>query len=222
VVAYFFLPESLKHKNPNRPISANPFKPVIAGFRDPQVSIYYLVFFLFGVAFVTTNSVFALYTDKVFGFSAQQTGMLFTATGVIVLLNQTFFLKKFWLKYFSEYRMMVMMLAIIGVGLLMMATPWLILFLLALLPYGTGQAVFRVALTSTVSMIGDTTRKGERMGILGSLISASMVIAPIIAGALFELTYWLPFLFGGLTALFALFLLRPPVVTPHVVEGSET
>jgi len=38
--------------------------------------------------------------------------------------------------------------------------------------------------------------KGEILGIMSSLMAASMVIAPVVAGALFEIKSVLPFVLG--------------------------
>ena len=48
--------------------------------------------------------------------------------------------------------------------------------------------------------------KGEVLGIMSSLIAASMVFAPILAGALFELHISLPYIFGTVLMLFSFFL----------------
>jgi MFS family permease len=86
------------------------------------------------------------------------------------------------------------MLAILAVGLACVATEYLPLFLAGLLALGTGQAVLRVVMTAQVSGKADVRRRGENIGILSALMSGAMVVAPIIAGALFELDHVLPYL----------------------------
>lgn len=194
ILAIFFLPESLKEKHHHRPLTVNPLRPIGKAFRDAELKPLYWIQLLFGMAFVTVQSVFALFTAEVFGFTSLQTGMLFTISGIVVLLNQTVLLKMLWLRRFNEVDLIILMCVALGIGVALIATKSLILFYLSLLFHGAGQAVIRVAITSQVASIGDPARKGERLGTLASIISAAMVIAPILSGALFEVEPALPFI----------------------------
>jgi MFS family permease len=81
--------------------------------------------------------------------------------------------------------------------ILLVSTEILSLFYLALIFSGTGQAVLRVVLTSQAAAASDPSRKGETMGILASLMAAYMVMAPILAGYLFEFHRSLPYLLSA-------------------------
>ena len=64
----------------------------------------------------------------------------------------------------------------------------------------------RVVITSEVTGHVDPLMKGEALGILTSIMAASMVVGPIIGGALFEIHDGYPYFFGGLLMLISLFV----------------
>ncbi|MBF8247782.1 MAG: hypothetical protein HW374_582, partial [Bacteroidetes bacterium] len=109
-------------------------------------------------------------------------------------VNQVVFLKRFWLRHFSESSLEIGMLAGIAVSGILAATKLLFLFYVSLVLNAVGQSVLRVVVTSQVAGKADPKMKGETLGILSSIMAASMATAPIIAGILFEFKNILPFL----------------------------
>jgi len=130
----------------------------------------------------------------VFGFTAFKTGMAFAVIGVVVVLNQAFLLQRFWLKKFDEAHLQILMLVVLALGLLFIALEILPLFYAGLLGLGTGQAVLRVVVTSQVAGGAGPSRRGESIGILSAIMSASMVVAPVAAGMLFEINHVAPYI----------------------------
>ena len=118
--------------------------------------------------------------------------------GVIVVINQGFLLKKFWLVKFTEARLEILMLVVLAVSSLMVSTEILPLFYLSFLGSGTGQAILRVVITSQAAASADPAKKGETLGILAALMSAYMVIAPLLAGYLYEIYYSGPYIVSAL------------------------
>jgi predicted MFS family arabinose efflux permease len=206
VSAFFFLPESHTVREQSKPIRFDPVSPLLRAARDVQLRPVYITWMMFALAFVTGQSVFALFVKDIFGFTAFETGMTFTLIGVVVVLNQVVLLKRFWMKRFSDGALVLVMLAILAIALLLIATESLPLFLTALLGLGTGQAVLRVVITSQVAGAAGAMRKGETIGILSAIMSASMVVAPILAGYLFEIDHAIPY-FSATGFLVAAFLL---------------
>ena len=123
--------------------------------------------------------------------------MMFTMVGVIVVINQGFLLKKFWLEKFSEARLEIIMLIVLAISSLMVSTEILPLFYLSFLGSGTGQAILRVVITSQAAAAADPSKKGETMGILSALMSAYMVIAPILSGFLYEIHHSSPYILSS-------------------------
>lgn len=194
VLAIFLLPETHHTRNLGPAMSFNPLMPLRRAVGGRALRPLYMTWLMFALAFVTGQSVFALFAKDVFGFSAFETGMAFTLVGVAVVANQTLLLDRFWLARFSEHRLVTIMLIVLAVGLACIATESVPLFFAGLAGLGTGQAVLRVVITSQVSGRGDGMRKGETIGILSALMSAAMIVAPVVAGVLFVIDHVLPYL----------------------------
>ena len=198
VSAFFFLPETHHQRGHQKPMSFNPLIPLLRAAQDRKLRPLYFTWSFFAFAIVTSQAVFGLFVKDVFGFSAFQTGMMFTMIGVIVVFNQGFLLKKFWLARFSESTLEITMLIVLAFSSLLVSTEILPLFYLSFLGLGTGQAILRVVITSQAVAAADPSKKGETMGILSALMSAYMVIAPLLAGYLYEIYYSGPYIVSAL------------------------
>jgi MFS transporter, DHA1 family, tetracycline resistance protein len=205
VSAFFFLPETHHKRDAHRPMSFNPLVPLMRAAQDKNMRPLYFTWSFFAFAIVTSQSVFGLFVKDVFGFSAFQTGMMFTMVGVIVVINQGFLLKKFWLEKFSESRLEILMLVVLAISSLMVSTEFLPLFYLSFLGSGTGQAVLRVVLTSQAAAAADPAKKGETMGILSALMSAYMVMAPVLSGYIYEIHHSGPYVLSSLLLLLGVY-----------------
>jgi DHA1 family tetracycline resistance protein-like MFS transporter len=198
ITAVFFLPETHYKRDSHRPMSFNPLAPLVRAAQDKTMRPLYFTWSFFAFAIVTSQAVFGLFVKDVFGFSAFQTGMMFTMIGVIVVFNQGFLLKKFWLVRFSESTLEIIMLVVLAFSSLLVSTEIMPLFYLSFLGLGTGQAILRVVITSQAVAAADPSKKGETMGILSALMSAYMVIAPLLAGYLYEIYYSGPYIVSAL------------------------
>jgi DHA1 family tetracycline resistance protein-like MFS transporter len=197
VSAFFFLPETHHKREHHSPMSFNPLLPLIRAAQDRKMRPLYFTWSFFAFAIVTSQSVFGLFVKDVFGASAFQTGMMFTGIGVIVVINQGLLLKKFWLEKFTETQLEIIMLLALAVSSLMVSTEVLPLFFISFLGMGTGQAVLRVVITSQAAATADPAKKGETMGILAALMSAYMVIAPVISGYMYEIYHASPYIISS-------------------------
>jgi MFS family permease len=198
--AYLFLPETHSRRDPQAALTFNPLRPLARAARDVQLRPLFLRWGTFGFAFAGSQSVFALFAERSFGFTSVTTGLLFTLTGVFTALNQTVLLKRFWLKRFSEQQLERQHLAGLVICLILFSTQVLPLFYLAIPLLAISQSILRVAITSQVVGGADPRRKGEILGITASLLAASMVVAPIVAGFLFEIHESLPYIFSAMLA----------------------
>ena len=197
VAAFFFLPETHHKRDAHSPMNFNPLAPLVRAAQDKKMRPLYFTWSFFAFAIVTSQSVFGLFVKDVFGFSAFQTGMMFTMVGVIVVLNQGFLLKKFWLEKFSEARLEIIMLIVLAISSLMVSTEILPLFYLSFIGSGTGQAILRVVITSQAAAAADPAKKGETMGILSALMSAYMVVAPVLSGYIYEIHHSGPYILSS-------------------------
>jgi len=198
VLAFFFLPETHTKRDPDIPISINPLAPLGRAARNMDLRPFFISWILFGISFMASQSVFSLYAEAAFGFSAFATGLLFSGIGVFTALNQAVLLKALWLRYFNEATLEFLMTIALGLSLFLMALRILILFYIAIMLLASAQSILRVVITSRVAGIAPPHMKGEILGIMTSLMAASMVLAPVIAGLLFELNISLPFFLGAI------------------------
>lgn len=196
ILAYFFLPETNHDRNINR-ISLNPFSPIIKALKNKKVLPLYLAWLFFGIAVSLNQSIFALYIARVFSWTVIASGLLMALTGVIISINQAFLLKKVWLKYFKESFLMIWMLVPFAIGYLIMAMPFKFAFLFGLIVTALGHSVMRVVMTSQIIGFSNKNEQGEMMGILASIMSLSMILGPLLGGAVYEIGPSLPFILAG-------------------------
>ncbi len=206
ITAYYFLPETNKRKNTEIRLNLNPLVPLQRAIQDFELRPLFVTWMMFGLANVTSQTVFSLFVSKNFGFNAFVTGLTFTGMGVVVAINQGVLLKRFWLKRFSEGALEKIMLGALIIGVTLFVTRSLYLFIVATLFIGTGQSVLRVVLTSQVAGAANPQSKGEKLGMLSSLMSMCMVIGPIISGPLFEIDDTFPYYLAGVYLIFGLMM----------------
>jgi len=204
ILAYFFLPETNHNKNTNK-ISLNPFSPIIKALKNKNILPFYLAWLFFGIAISLNQSIFALYITKVFSWTVIASGFIMTLVGIIISLNQAFFLKKVWLKYFKESFLMIWLWIPFAIGYLIMAMPFKFAFFFGLIVTAFGQSTMRVVINSQIIGFAEKNKQGEMMGVLSSFMSLSMILGPIIGGAVYSIGISLPFILAG-TILFIVFI----------------
>ncbi len=197
ILAYFFLPET-NHNRSNDRISINPFTPIIKSFKNKIVLPLYLAWLLFGIAISLNQSIFALYITKIFSWTVIASGFVMAFVGVIISINQAFFLRKVWLRYFKESFLMVWIFVPFAFGYLVMALHYKFAFLFGLVVTAFGQSTLRVVMSSQIIGFADKNKQGEMMGILASLMSLSMILGPLIGGIVYGINDSLPFVFAGI------------------------
>lgn len=209
ILAYFNLPETNKNKNVEKKISFNPFTPIWQALANSKLRLGFVAWFLFGLALAGQQSVLSLYLASGFNFNSLMISLVMVGTGVILVLNQAFFLKKVWLKYFSEEQLIIYFILALSLGFFFMVISFFLALILGLFLLSVAQSVLRVVMTSQITKKGDVKEQGMVLGVLSSVMSLSMIVGPILAGALFSLSinwpFWASAIFSFLA--FALLLL---------------
>ncbi len=200
ILAYFFFPETfpLEHRPHKQKFSWNPFVPIVRALKDNILRPNYIAFFLFGLAIAGAQSVFSLYLGSVYGYQEFATGIIFMMMGVVIALNQMFFMRAFWLKKFPEPALELIMLVVFALGYIALSIPHFIFLGIGLLGITFGQSVLRVVMNGQLVAKASPDRRGEVLGISASIIALSMGIAPFGAGALFSWHVWFPFLLSAI------------------------
>jgi len=206
ILGIFMLPETHLNRT-NHPISLNPLRPIFKAFIDRKLRTNYAAWFMFGVAIASYQAVFALYLKDVFGFNEVSGGLMFAASGLMLALNQGIAMKHVWLRWFREPTLELYTLLCAGFGLIFMQVPQFLVFSIGFIVATFAHSILRVVMTSQVVGMSDQTRRGEVLGILSSVMSVSMTIAPIAAGSLYQYHHRVPFLFSALCMIVAFVLL---------------
>lgn len=225
IMAYFMLPETNNNRDHNKPIEYNPFLPLKRAIDNEKLRPNFVVWFLFMSALSTMFSIYALYVGDVFKFNAFKAGMLFALSGLIVILNQAILLKRFWLKYFSVTTLEFWPLLLLAIGFFFFSLKILLIFIIGQIILDFSQSLLRVVMTSQVVGNVDANNKGEALGILNSLMSLSMVIAPMIAGPLYEKKPNAPFILSiiiSLAAFAVVYLVRQKLEKLKGIEEEIT
>ncbi len=205
LLALKFLPES-HHQRSTEKLSINPLSPIISALSDKLLLPGFIAIFLFGLAVTTQHSIFALFLNSSFSFNAVTTGWFLTAMGVVLAINQGVLLRRFWLKRFAEPTLEVAMFITLVIGFLLMSVEILWVFIIGLILLTFSQSILRVVLSSQLVALRPT-RRGEILGTMTSVMSVSMVIAPVCAGLLFERHPAGPFVTAAIISLIALMII---------------
>lgn len=197
VLALLFLPETNKQLHHGKKISLNPLLPVANALGDGPLRPRYIAWLLFGTAFSLMQSVLAMYAQDVFGYSATVTGYVFTGMGVILVFNQVVGLKRIWLNYFTERVLETYFFLVMAAGFMLAGLKNVTFFFLGVLLITLGQSTLRVVISSAAAGAAGSSRRGEVLGIMSSILSLSMILGPLMGGALFGKNPTWPFLFGS-------------------------
>ena len=206
LLAFFILPET-HHERSTEKVSINPFVPIARALRNRGLRENYIAWFLFGLAIAGFQSIFSLYLRDAFHFNELIGGLIFGVIGVIIALNQGVAMKHFWLKHFKEPTLELFMLLVFAAGFLLLGIPVLWVFALAILLTTFGHSVLRVVMTGQIVAQSPANARGETLGIVSSVASLSMMIGPVLSGALYEQSNTFPFFLGAILLFLAFALL---------------
>lgn len=197
------LPESLPPERRTRqPIRLGGLAGQVAGaLAERDVRPLLLAIFLLNLAFAGLQSNFALYSSARFGWDATANGVFFAFVGLCAVLTQGVLIGRL-LPALGEPALVVGGLALMAacLGLTAVAPAgWALYPLVGLMALGTGLAI--PSITSIVSRRAGEGRQGVVMGGMQSILSATLVIGPALAGLLFDTVGpRAPYVSGGLLA----------------------
>lgn len=172
-----------------------------AALADRAVRPLLLAIFLLNLAFAGLQSNFPLFSSTRFGWDPVANGVFFAFVGLCAVVTQGALVGRL------QPLVGEPLLVVAGLGLMTLclaltaAAPvgWALYPLVGLMALGTGLAI--PSLTSLVSQRAAGDRQGVVMGGMQSVLSATLVIGPVLAGLLFDrLGPAAPYLSGGLLA----------------------
>jgi MFS transporter, DHA1 family, tetracycline resistance protein len=160
-----------------------------------------LAIFLLNLAFAGLQSNFPLFSSARFGWDALTNGIFFAFVGMCAVLTQGLLIGRLQ-PLLGEPLLVIGGLGLMAAGLALTALAaagWMLAPLVGLMALGAGLAI--PAITSLVSQRAGEERQGAVMGGMQSVLSATLVLGPALAGLLFDgLGPGAPYLCGGLLA----------------------
>ena len=203
IAAIMFLPETNLNPDKNKKISLNPFQPIIKGLKNKNISAYLIAWFLIMLSITIQQSVFTLFLNKQFNYTEVQSGYFLAIVGLIVVLNQGFFLKKVWLKYFKEPQLEFGAIIAMALFYSLFTINSLAVFIIALIGYSFAHSVIRVVTNSQIVGAAKENERGEVIGVTQGFTSLAAIIMPPISGYVFELNIYYPWFLASIIVIIA-------------------
>lgn len=174
------LPETNKFLAKAKKISLN----IVSIFKNMFVSPEkkeYLVFFVVNLALMIYQMSFVLFLNQKFGISGEKSGYVMALIGLVMVINQWFLLGKFWLKRFSNKRLIW-----ISIVWMMVCYAW---------AFFAGWAPIIIALVAISGVFQGIFRPVFSNMILGNnqdvwLINGNMAALSNLANIFWPLAWW--------------------------------
>lgn len=189
----------------------NPIKQIITYIKKPIVSSFIISFFVLLSSFALYQSLLSLYLTKHYWVSWSFTWYLMAWIGILMVINQVFLLKKFWLKKFSLKQLLyILNFGVLIVFILMsIVNPlyWFLSLFMLLVPL---QSLIQPIYASEIIEHTDPNSKGQVMWVLSSVQSVSWFVWPLIGGFLLDHDISI-FMFSAIIVLISIFLVMTKI-----------
>jgi DHA1 family tetracycline resistance protein-like MFS transporter len=186
VALYFLLPESLSAEHRS---GARRRATISAVFRESgswQLAAIMSTYFFATVSFALLTAIFALFTEKRFGFDATHNGYIFAYLGLLGAVIQGGLLGRL-LRAFSDKALAVVGTIIMTVSMFALPesqTLWMLL--LASTGIAIGNSLVTPTLNGLASRSVSASWQGRVLGVLQSVASLARIIGPALGGMLLE------------------------------------
>ena len=222
IVAYFFLPESLKEKNRDSK-AQNIVTSIGKQLVRPNINRLFWINILFITAFSMMQVTAVLLWSDHSHLSEKEIGFVFMYIGISSALVQGLLVGKIS-RRFGERQMLAIGLTLLSIGLAAMPFFQGELFvpfeLVAIGLLALANGFINPALMSLVTEYGSPSELGQLTGLYQSFGSLGRVIGPAIGGALYGFEYHLPYLAGPCLLVVA-YLLSKGLVQPPKGDGTR-
>jgi MFS family permease len=228
LLVYLILPESLSREHRASPHADASIAEVFRHGRGGMFAIVVATYFFLIAGFSIMTTLFALFTEKRFGYDARANGYLFGFIGILTVIIQGGMIGRL-VKIFGEVTLTRVGMLLTTASLALLPLSGNLPFLLAVcagLSFGSGFA--SPPLSGLASQMIDRSWQGRALGVMQSAGSAGRLLGPLLGGWLlmFDLGKPIteysrtPFLVGALLcfigALLAFWVKKP--ARDHSVE----
>lgn len=181
-LVYLILPESLSREHRARPHEEASMFEVFRHGRGAMFAIVLGTYFFLIVGFSIMTTLFALFTEKRFGYDAQANGYMFGFVGIVSVIVQGGLIGRL-IKLFGEVALARtgMILTTVSLALLPMASNLAFLLLVSAgLSAGSGFA--SPPLSGLASQMVEASWQGRALGVLQSAGSTARLLGPLLGG----------------------------------------
>lgn len=190
LLTVFFLKETVKKKDVGADFKIIDFAVFGKYFKDKKIRRLLLGFLAYLLTHVVWTSNLALYTDRRWGFNAQNIGWMLAYVGLVTIIFRGVLISRMIDKWGEEkLRFWGVLATIFGlVGFLGNGSVWSLGITLSLFAFGSG--VIRPLMMGNLSRSVGGKEQGAMMGLTNSLGSLAQIVGPLVGGWL--LTYLFP------------------------------
>ena len=186
-LVYFVLPESLSREHRSQPHENATVTEVFRHGRGWMFALVVATYFFLIAGFAIMTTLFALFTEKRFGYDARANGYLFGFIGIVTVIVQGGLIGRL-VKVFGETTLARIGLLLTGASLGLLpfsANLAALLFVCAGLSLGVGLA--SPPLSGLASQMIDRSWQGRALGVMQSAGSTGRLLGPLIGGWLLML-----------------------------------
>ena len=200
IMAYFFLPESLKVKQKDVRFNFKVISGIVTELRKPSIRELLLINFIFITAFMMMQISVSLFWKEKIGLNEIQMGNMFAFIGLATVIVQAGLVGKL-VKKFGEAKLLTYGTYLCIASLAMM--PWVTrdtfipfeLIAMALMALANG--CLTPSITSLLSKSADPKDVGQVLGVNQSFGSMARAAGMGLSGFIYGMEYHLPFIVGA-------------------------
>jgi MFS family permease len=211
VLAYLVLPEPRTRETTTADGGGSRLRRLYEAIRSPDVGSLVLSFFLASLAFSAFESQFIFLTNETLGYGTAENAVLLTYVGVLIAVVQGGLIGPLTDR-FGEYRLALAgaALQVVALAAVPFSVDWTffpaigplepggVALAVVAAPLALGNALTNVSLNALVSLNAADEAQGGAFGLTQSAGSLARTVGPAVAGFLYVLAYWSPFVVAGL------------------------
>ena len=200
---YFILPESLSAEYRSKPHERSRLVEIFQHGHGRLFGTIVATYFFTIAGFAMMTTLFALFTEKHFGFDARHTGYVFGFIGIISVILQGGVIGRL-IKVFGETALARFGLLLLAIGLVLLPlVPTVPMLLLICAVIAISNGLSTPTLNGLASQMIDRSWQGRALGLMQSAGSLGRLVGPLVAGWLLTFDLERPLHYYARTPFFA-------------------
>lgn len=216
-MAWWWLPESRGPQHVGTQPRPSPWSGLarLTEIRGTALGALAVVSFGFFIAFSAMESTFALLTKERLGWTARDTGYLFSLIGGCIAFSQAVLLGRL-VRRFGEKRTLVIGMCVQASGLLVIGAASVVgAMVVGASLLATGNGLVSPVTSALVSRMSSAEEQGLNLGVIQSASALARIFGPAVAGVLFErVAPGAPMFVGAAVVVGVLVLVSPRIEAP--------